>query len=109
MNQTTSAPSSTRQPTQDEISQKAKELWETYGRPTGRDEEIWFEAERALQSPSSNPSIQPTKDSSAPAPRSNTPTVSSASSQNPVSSASTSGAVATPKIPAARGGKRRSA
>jgi len=33
---------------QENISQRAKELWEGYGRPTGRDKEIWLEAERQL-------------------------------------------------------------
>jgi hypothetical protein len=31
------------------ISRNAQELWEKYGRPTGRDEEIWLEAERKLE------------------------------------------------------------
>lgn len=30
------------------ISQRARELWESYGRPEGRDNEIWLEAERQL-------------------------------------------------------------
>ncbi len=33
---------------QENISQRARELWEGYGRPVGRDEEIWLEAERQL-------------------------------------------------------------
>ncbi|MDF3057149.1 MAG: hypothetical protein K0R17_1364 [Rariglobus sp.] len=33
---------------QEDISQRARELWERYGRPQGRDTEIWLEAERQL-------------------------------------------------------------
>ncbi|GEM_PF-1904186 len=33
---------------QEDISQRARELWESYGRPDGRDTEIWLEAERQL-------------------------------------------------------------
>ncbi len=35
-------------PTQPDISRRAAELWENYGRPEGRDLEIWLEAERQL-------------------------------------------------------------
>lgn len=35
-------------PSSEDISQRARELWEKYGRPSGRDEEIWLEAERQL-------------------------------------------------------------
>lgn len=84
--------SNTRQATHDEISQKARELWENYGRPAGRDEEIWLEAERALRSPASDPGAQPTTDNS-PAP--------ARSNQRPVS-----GATATPKMPGGRGRQR---
>lgn len=35
-------------PTQTEISQRASMLWENQGRPDGRDQEIWLEAERQL-------------------------------------------------------------
>jgi hypothetical protein len=34
---------------QDEISRRAQQLWEEYGRPVGRDEEIWLQAERDLK------------------------------------------------------------
>lgn len=34
---------------EDEIRKKAHELWEAAGKPQGRDEEFWFEAERQLQ------------------------------------------------------------
>lgn len=43
MNQTASSTAS-----QEDISQRARELWEHYGRPEGRDTEIWLEAERQL-------------------------------------------------------------
>ena len=43
------APANTRRvPLHDEISQRARELWEKYGRPTDHDQEIWLEAERQL-------------------------------------------------------------
>lgn len=32
-----------------EIARRAKELWEQEGRPAGRDQEIWLEAERQLR------------------------------------------------------------
>jgi hypothetical protein len=35
-------------PTQEDISRRASLLWENYGRPEGRDEEIWLESERQL-------------------------------------------------------------
>ena len=35
-------------PTHDEIAQCARELWTESGRPGGRDEAIWLEAERRL-------------------------------------------------------------
>jgi len=35
-------------PSHDEIAQCARELWTESGRPDGRDEAIWFEAERRL-------------------------------------------------------------
>jgi len=37
-----------RTPLHDEIAQQARTLWEHYGRPEGRDQEIWLEAERQL-------------------------------------------------------------
>ncbi|MEO7600522.1 MAG: DUF2934 domain-containing protein [Opitutus sp.] len=40
---------STARPSHDEICQRAQQLWETLGRPDGRDEEIWLQAERELQ------------------------------------------------------------
>lgn len=35
-------------PLHEEISRAAEELWRRYGCPSGRDEEIWLEAERQL-------------------------------------------------------------
>lgn len=32
----------------DNIAQQARKLWDRYGRPAGRDDEIWFEAERQV-------------------------------------------------------------
>lgn len=56
MNETTSALSNSASPSHDQISQKARALWERYGQPSGRDEEIWLEAERLLSSPNTRPS-----------------------------------------------------
>ncbi len=53
MNENPSTLSNTTQLSHDEISRKAKELWENYGRPEGRDDEIWLEAERSLAGTSS--------------------------------------------------------
>jgi hypothetical protein len=36
-------------PTQDEIRSRAHELWELAGRPEGRNNEFWHEAERELK------------------------------------------------------------
>jgi hypothetical protein len=35
-------------PTHEQVSRRAQQLWENGGRPSGRDEEIWLEAERQL-------------------------------------------------------------
>lgn len=32
----------------EEVAKRAQQIWQEYGRPSGRDEEIWFEAERRL-------------------------------------------------------------
>lgn len=53
MNETTPSlsslsPASPLAPTHEEIAGRAQELWEKYGRPSGRDQEIWLEAERSL-------------------------------------------------------------
>jgi hypothetical protein len=42
-------PSARRHPTHDEISAVARRHWEKSGRPSGRDTEIWLEAERRLR------------------------------------------------------------
>ena len=36
-------------PTEEQIRKRAQELWEQAGKPEGRDEEIWHQAERELQ------------------------------------------------------------
>jgi hypothetical protein len=35
-------------PTHETVAQRAQEIWQSYGRPEGRDTEIWLEAERQL-------------------------------------------------------------
>jgi hypothetical protein len=35
-------------PSHDAIAQRARQIWQKYGSPSGRDPEIWFEAERQL-------------------------------------------------------------
>jgi hypothetical protein len=45
----TAEPADVRQiPLHQETSQRARELWEKYGQPYGRDQEIWLEAERQV-------------------------------------------------------------
>lgn len=34
---------------EDAIRSRARELWKQHGRPTGRDQEFWFQAEREIQ------------------------------------------------------------
>ncbi len=46
-------------PTHAEITRRAEKLWQDYGRPAGRDEEIWLEAERTLTAASSKSPSQP--------------------------------------------------
>ena len=43
-------PSARRQPTHDEVTARAREIWENRGRPQGQDLSIWLEAERKLLS-----------------------------------------------------------
>jgi hypothetical protein len=38
-----------RNPSHEEITLRARALWEAKGRPSGRDEEIWLEAEAQLR------------------------------------------------------------
>ncbi len=35
-------------PTHEAVAQRAREIWQKYGSPGGRDTEIWYEAERQL-------------------------------------------------------------
>jgi len=35
-------------PTEEEIRKRAQEIWEENHRPTGRDDEFWFQAEKEL-------------------------------------------------------------
>jgi hypothetical protein len=51
-------------PTEDQIRQRAQEIWERHHRPAGRDDEFWHQAEKELRdehgSSESNPgSIAP--------------------------------------------------
>ena len=55
-----------RQPTHDEISQRARELWESNGRPADRDQDIWLEAERQLLAETTPIAMETAKASSAP-------------------------------------------
>jgi hypothetical protein len=41
-------------PTKDQIRIRAHELWEVAGRPDGREEEFWHEAERELKDGATN-------------------------------------------------------
>jgi hypothetical protein len=36
-------------PDEEKIRERAREIWEENGRPAGRDEEFWFQAERELK------------------------------------------------------------
>jgi hypothetical protein len=38
-------------PTEDQIKERAHQLWEAAGKPDGRHEEFWHQAERELQGP----------------------------------------------------------
>jgi Protein of unknown function (DUF2934) len=43
-------------PTQDQIRARAYQLWKAAGKPEGREDEFWYQAERELRSdPSNNP------------------------------------------------------
>lgn len=46
--QSTAQPDLRTAPLHEETARAARELWVSYGRPSGRDEEIWLEAERQL-------------------------------------------------------------
>ena len=41
----------TNSPTEQEIAQRAREIWNSRGQPAGHDTEIWLEAERQLSTP----------------------------------------------------------
>lgn len=41
-------------PTEDQIRTRAHQLWEIAGRPEGRDDEFWHEAERELKDGNTN-------------------------------------------------------
>ena len=45
-------------PSYDEISEHARNLWQSRGKPEGQDNEIWLEAERELRSRSAKPAAQ---------------------------------------------------
>jgi hypothetical protein len=56
----------------EEISRRARELWESRGQPSGQDEAIWLEAERELRNgsnPPQTPEIQRVASSNAPSPQ----------------------------------------
>jgi hypothetical protein len=36
-------------PHEEQIRRRAREIWEHAGKPSGRDEEFWYQAERGLQ------------------------------------------------------------
>lgn len=50
------------QPTDDQIRERAHQLWELAGQPEGREQEFWYQAERELKTgdcPPSTGSINP--------------------------------------------------
>jgi hypothetical protein len=56
----------------EEISRRARELWESRGQPSGQDEAIWLEAEREVRNgsnPPQAPEIQRAAPSNAPSPQ----------------------------------------
>jgi hypothetical protein len=44
------------QPTDDQIRERAHQLWELAGRPEGREQEFWYQAEREFKTGDSRPS-----------------------------------------------------
>lgn len=60
-------------PTHDEIAGRARQLWSDYGQPSGRDEEIWLEAERQLLAPGDRAKVQDTARQLAPKSTGSTP------------------------------------
>lgn len=49
MTEKSQATSSSPQPTNDQIAERARRIWQERGSPAGRDLEHWFEAERQLK------------------------------------------------------------
>lgn len=47
-------------PSHEEIAGRARQLWSDYGQPSGRDEEIWLEAERQLRAPGERTMVEET-------------------------------------------------
>jgi hypothetical protein len=47
-------------PSHEEIAGRARQLWSDYGQPSGRDEEIWLEAERQLRTPGERTKVEET-------------------------------------------------
>lgn len=93
------------QPSHEQITRRAQELWEQYGRPSGRDEEIWYEAERALKSASSDTQSTATAEPMASVPPTTvTPTPKSSATATP-KTAQSSRATAAAKIPTLRASK----
>jgi hypothetical protein len=52
-------------PTEDQIRQRAHEIWERHQRPDGKDSEFWHQAEKELQQ-AVNPALSPGPASSLP-------------------------------------------
>jgi hypothetical protein len=46
-------------PSHEAVTQRARQLWRHYGRPDGRDTEIWLEAERQLAAGQPDSSVNP--------------------------------------------------
>jgi hypothetical protein len=53
-------------PSHDDVARCAQELWQNYGRPTGRDLEIWLEAEKKLATPATPPTAEAANSNSTP-------------------------------------------
>jgi Protein of unknown function (DUF2934) len=45
------APRALTNPPPEKVAQRAYEIWQATGRPSGRDQEHWYQAERELQTP----------------------------------------------------------
>jgi len=53
-------------PSEEQIRQRAHQLWELAGRPEGREQEFWHEAERELKSNATSPGSPPNPDEKSP-------------------------------------------